>query len=118
MFDLDITPLSAQVLGTALLPFSLRVTAVAMGTVRTIMILRGIVTIFLPQWRTVTTGEAMIPCEGPARVAPHTELLAALRGMDDANVAQVPVIEQDIVVGILSREQARHYIRLRTTLRV
>ena len=40
MFGFDITSLSAQVLGTALLIFSLRVTDVAMGTVPTIMILR------------------------------------------------------------------------------
>jgi predicted transcriptional regulator len=38
--------------------------------------------------------------------------------MDDANVAQVPVIEEDEIVGILSREQARHHTRLRTTLGV
>ena len=61
MFDFDITPWSAQVLGTALLIFGLRVTDVAMGTVRTIMILRDIVAILRPQWRTVTTGEAMVP---------------------------------------------------------
>jgi predicted transcriptional regulator len=36
--------------------------------------------------------------------------------MDDANVAQVPVVEGDEIVGILSREQVLHYIRLRTEL--
>jgi predicted transcriptional regulator len=38
--------------------------------------------------------------------------------MDDANVAQVPVIEADEIVGILPREQAQSHIRLRTTLGV
>ena len=60
MFDFDITPLSAQVLGIALLFFGLRVT----------------------------------------------------------DVAQVPVIEQDMVAGILSREQVLHYVRLRNGLGV
>jgi uncharacterized protein YebE (UPF0316 family) len=41
MFDIGIPSLSASVLGTALLIFTLRVTDVSMGTVRTIMITRG-----------------------------------------------------------------------------
>ena len=45
-------------------------------------------------------------------------MLAALRRMDDANVTQVPVIEEDEIVGILSREQVLHYIRLRSELGV
>ena len=40
MFDFDIIPLSAQVLGTVLPIFSLRITDVATGTVPTTMILR------------------------------------------------------------------------------
>ena len=115
MFDFDVTPLSARVLGTALLIFCLWVTDVAMGTVRTIMILRDVVAILRPQWRTVTTGEGMVPFERLARVAPHTELLAVRRTMDDANVAQVPVIEEDEIVGSLSRAQVLRHIRLRTT---
>jgi hypothetical protein len=61
MFDFDSTPLSARVLGTALLISGLRVTDVATGTARTIVILRDIVAILRPQWRTVTAGEAMVP---------------------------------------------------------
>lgn len=46
----------------------------------------------------------------------HAELLAALRTMDDANVAQVPVVKGDEIVGMLSREQVLRYIRLRVEL--
>jgi len=38
--------------------------------------------------------------------------------MDDANVAQVPVVEEDEIVSVLSREQVLHYIRLRAELGV
>lgn len=41
MFDLAIPPLTIQILGMTLLIFVLRVTDVSMGTVRTIMIMRG-----------------------------------------------------------------------------
>ena len=71
------------------------------GHLRGLLTLRDIVAIPRPQWRTVTTGEAVVPFERLARVVPHTELLAALRTMDGANVAQVPVIEEDEIVGIL-----------------
>jgi predicted transcriptional regulator len=36
--------------------------------------------------------------------------------MDDANVAQVPVVEGNQIVGMLSREQVLHYIRVRAEL--
>ena len=88
------------------------------GHLHGLLTLREIVAIPRPQWRTVTTGEAMVPFERLARVAPPTELLAALRTMDDANVAQVPVIEEDEIVGILSREQVLRHIRLRSELGV
>ena len=42
---------------------------------------------------------------------PHTALLAALRVMDDANANQVPVVEGEEVVGMLSREHVLHCIR-------
>jgi uncharacterized protein YebE (UPF0316 family) len=42
MFDVDITPLSSQVVWTPVLIFCLRVTDVSMGTIRTLMITRGI----------------------------------------------------------------------------
>jgi uncharacterized protein YebE (UPF0316 family) len=41
MFDIGVSSLSGQLIGTALLIFALRVTDVSMGTIRTIMITRG-----------------------------------------------------------------------------
>jgi CBS domain-containing protein len=41
------------------------------------------------------------------------ELMEALQKMDDSNVAQVPVVTNGHLVGMLSREQILHYIRLR-----
>jgi CBS domain-containing protein len=41
------------------------------------------------------------------------ELLEALQKMDDNNVAQVPVVTNSHLVGMLSRDQVLHYIRLR-----
>jgi len=58
----------------------------------------------------------IISFERLARFAPHSEVLAAPRTMDDAKATQVPVIEGNEIVGILSREQVLHRIRLRSEL--
>jgi len=55
--------------------------------------------------------EAMKPLELLAAVRPDTALMEALQRMDDANVAQVPVVEGGRVAGRLSREHVLHYIR-------
>jgi Zn-dependent protease/CBS domain-containing protein len=63
-------------------------------------------------WDQVTSEQVMLPWEKLIRVQPEMELLEALQKMDDSNVAQVPVVKGDNLMGILSREQIFHYIRL------
>jgi Zn-dependent protease len=64
-------------------------------------------------WDKITTEEIMLPWENLIRVQPEMELLDALQKMDDSNVAQVPVVKDHQLVGVLSREQILHYMRLR-----
>ena len=68
------------------------------------------------KWANVTAGQVMIPNENLVSVAPNTELLTALQMMDEAGVAQVPVIGNGQIIGILSREQILRYISLRHSL--
>jgi Zn-dependent protease/CBS domain-containing protein len=86
------------------------------GQLRGMLSLRDVAAVPRAQWGEVTTGQAMIPFERLARVRPDTELLAALQTMDDANVAQVPVVEGSRVAGLLSREHVLHYVRARAEL--
>jgi Zn-dependent protease len=88
------------------------------GRLRGMLTLRDVAAIPRADWGQVTSGEAMVPLERLTRVRPNTELLAALQTMDDANVAQVPVMDGDRLVGMLSREQVLHYIRARAELGV
>jgi CBS domain-containing protein len=88
------------------------------GSLHGLLTLRDITAVPQRKWGFVTTGEAMVPFERLVRVEPHTELMEALQTMDGANVAQVPVVEGDQVIGTLSREQVLHYIRLRAELGV
>jgi Zn-dependent protease/CBS domain-containing protein len=68
------------------------------------------------EWSRTTVEAAMTKAENLVTVAPQTGLLAALQRMDEAGVAQLPVIENDAPPGILSRETVLHQIYLRTML--
>ncbi|MBC7076735.1 MAG: CBS domain-containing protein [Synergistales bacterium] len=69
-------------------------------------------------WAETAVGEVAVPWERMVRVEPGVPLLSALQVMDDANVNQVPVVMGDRLVGMLTREQVLHYIRVRAELGV
>lgn len=68
------------------------------------------------EWTNRTVGEAMIPNEKLITVAVNSQLLTALQTMDEAEIAQVAVVENNRLTGILSREQILRYISLRQSL--
>ena len=74
--------------------------------------LRDITTKPRDSWDQISTEQAMHPWEKLIQVDPDLELLEALHLMDDANVAQVPVVEGDRLRGVLSRERIVHHIRI------
>lgn len=43
---------------------------------------------------------------------PDVPLLQALREMDEFNINQLPVLQNGLLVGVLTRENVLHYIRL------
>jgi len=49
-------------------------------------------------------------------ISPQTALVDGLREMQEVNSAQVPVMEDGRLVGVLSRERVEHYLRTRTEL--
>jgi Zn-dependent protease/CBS domain-containing protein len=70
------------------------------------------------RWSEVTVGEVLTPAEKLAVVAPADDLAGALQKMDDANVAQLPVVDDGQLVGMVGREQILHYLRIRAELGV
>jgi CBS domain-containing protein len=86
--------------------------------VRGVVTLTDITKISKADWPTMTAEQVMTPWEAIVHVQPDTELIDALRAMDDANVAQAPVMKEERIAGVLSRDQVLHYIRLRTELSV
>lgn len=68
------------------------------------------------RWAEVHADEVMVPADRLRTVSPDDDLLRALEIMDDANVAQLPVVANDGLLGVISREQILHYIRVRAEL--
>jgi CBS domain-containing protein len=68
------------------------------------------------RWPAVTAGDVMTPAEKVTAVAPTADLLTALEKMDDADVAQMPVLVDGALVGMIGREQILHYVRVRGEL--
>ena len=88
------------------------------GELRGMLTLRDIAQVPRGEWGYVTTEKAMVPLERLIWIAPNSQLLVALQKMDDANVAQMPVVEGGRIVGMISREQILSYIRTRAELGV
>jgi len=60
----------------------------------------------------------MQPAQALATVGPEENLLTALEQMDDANVAQLPIVVDVQWLGMLDRERIVHYMRVRAELGV
>jgi Zn-dependent protease len=86
------------------------------GHTRGLITLRDVTAVPQQKWRLTTVEQVMVPLKRLTQVQPNMELLAALQVMDSADVAQVPVVQDDQVLGLLSREQILRYIRTRAEL--
>jgi Zn-dependent protease len=67
---------------------------------------------------TVRVDEVMTPAAKLAVVRPADSMLAALQRMDDDDVAQLPVIADGKLLGMIGREEILHYVRTRAELGV
>ena len=67
-------------------------------------------------WSRIRAREVMKSWEKLIQISPDTPVLIALQEMEAADLRMVPVVEGLQVKGILSREQVRHYLKLRTEL--
>ena len=68
------------------------------------------------QWQYTSVKSVAVPISRMVTVASSTQLLTALHSMDKATISRMPVIENGQVVGILSREDILHFIRIKTEL--
>ncbi len=88
------------------------------GNLLGVLTLRDISQIPQPKWGFTTSEQAMVPVNRLKSVTPDTELMTALQTMDNANLGEIPVLDNGTLVGVLSREKVLHYLRVRAELRV
>ena len=86
------------------------------GNPRGLLTLQDITRIPQIRWRFTTAEEVMTPLHKLVSVDPDTELMAAMRKMDEENLPQMPVMDQFGLVGLLSRENILRYLKLRGEL--
>jgi Zn-dependent protease len=87
-----------------------------LGQTRGMLTLQDITRVPQAQWRFTTAAQAMVPFNRLLKIDVGAELLSALRAMEAANVSQAPVVQQNRPVGLISKDQALRYLRLRTQL--
>lgn len=83
---------------------------------RGLVTLRGLAQVPRERWDWASVTEVMIPWSELTKVSPDIDLLDAMKLMDDKQIAQVPVVEGTSVVGLLTREEIIHFLRLRMEL--
>jgi CBS domain-containing protein len=88
------------------------------GHLAGLLTLHGIKAVPRQRWGEVRVEDVLTPADKVTTVGPDDALHTALEKMDDAEVAQVPVVEHGELVGMLGREQVLHYIRTRAELGV
>jgi Zn-dependent protease len=81
-----------------------------------ILTLREITKVPRHLWSRIKAKEVMKSWERSAQISPDTPVITALEKMERDDLRLVPVVDGLQVMGILSREQVRHYLRLRTEL--
>ena len=66
----------------------------------------------------MTTSQVMTPVEGLEWAHPDEDVLTLLQRMDEADVHQMPVVDNGRLLGMVTREHLLHHIRLRSELGV
>ncbi len=68
------------------------------------------------QWTTETVKEAMTPLDKLKWVRPDEELSSVLRILTENNVNQVPVVQDNKIIGMVSRENLLNFVHVRSRL--
>jgi Zn-dependent protease len=83
------------------------------GHPRGLLTFRDVTKVPRADWNSVRASDVMVPWSQLVQVSPKMELLDVLDLMDDSDVAQLPVVEANQLVGMLTRDQVLHYVRTR-----
>jgi predicted transcriptional regulator len=86
------------------------------GDLKGLITLGNIKAVPQAQRNELTVGQVMTPVDVLLRARSDEDVLALLRRMDEADVHQIPVIDSGRPLGVFSRENLLHHLRLRSEL--
>ena len=86
------------------------------GNLQGLLTLDDISRIPQQKWRFITAEQVMTPFSNLSKVEADSELLSALKAMEESNISQVPVVQYNRPIGLISKDQVLHYLQLRTQL--
>jgi Zn-dependent protease len=86
------------------------------GRIRGLVTMHNVKAVPRSEWPTTTVGEAMIPFDKVKRVSPQEDLASVLRLMNEEDINQVPVVEGDNVLGMVTRDRVLNFIDTRAQL--
>lgn len=64
-----------------------------------------------------TVAQVMTPAEKLATASPNDNATTVLERMEEGDIEQMPVVWEGRVVGVIGREELRHFLRIRTDYR-
>jgi hypothetical protein len=73
----------------------------------------------VPQERreVTTVAQVMTPADKLSSVSPNDNGITVLERMEEQGIGLIPVVWEGMVVGVIGREELRHFIRIRTDYR-
>lgn len=81
------------------------------GEVSGLLTARELTSIPRPHWRFTTINQIMLPISRLRKITPDMDLFSAVRDMDEAKLATLPVMDGDQVIGSLSRDNVISFLR-------
>ena len=86
--------------------------------IRGMITLREITKIPQQKWRFTTSVQAMTPLSRMVPIEPGAQLMKALQIMETEKLVEMPVLDGDALVGVITRDKVFHYLRNRAKLSV
>jgi predicted transcriptional regulator len=86
------------------------------GLVKGIVCLHDIKSIPRERWPSTTIADVMVPQSQLERVSPGDDASVALNKLTSKNIHQVPVVQENRVLGILRRNDILNYLQLHADL--
>jgi Zn-dependent protease len=86
------------------------------GRFKGVLTLHNIKSVPQPNWDTTQAEKIMVPVDQLKVASPEQDALSVMEQMDENDLNQVPVVSENRVIGLITRESLLRFLRTRTEL--